>query len=240
MDAERILSAASQTLARQRAGGRRLPAIGRRSVEMRLRHWARKLLRMGLGAMAVIVGAIVAGTVMGGIGFGGIMLPFLALLAVVGSLAWWPRFKVPDRAALNRGTTRTMIANTEVWLEAQRPALPAPAVAIVQDLGRQLDTLGRQLEGIDDKRPQVAEVRKLVGEYLPEVGASYTAIPPHLRAERSGGASPDEAVTESLGRISAEIDTVTRQIAAGEIDRLAIRTRYLDYKYGAGPEGTVS
>lgn len=236
MDTDRILAAASAALGRQRAGGRRLRAIGRRSVEMRLRHWARKLLRMGLGALAVIIGAIVAGTVMGGIGFGGILLTLLALLAVLAGFAWWPRFRVPERATLNRGTTRAMIANTEVWLEAQRPALPAPAVEIVQQLGHQLDTLGRQLEGLDESRPQVAEVRRLVGEYLPEVVASYTAIPPRLRAERSGSASPDEAVTESLGRISAEIDNVTLQIATGQIDRLAIRTRYLDYKYGAGPE----
>lgn len=238
MDSDRTLAAARASLARQRAGGRRLPAIGRRSVEMRLRHWAKKLVRMGLGAVAVIIGAIVAGTAMGGIGFGGIMLALLALLAVIGGFAWWPRFRVPDKAALNRGTARAMIANTEVWLESQRPRLPPPAVEILQHLGGQLDTLGRQLEGLDESRPQVVEVRKLVGEYLPEVIASYTAIPPHLRNERSGGASPDEAVTESLGRISAEIDNVTRQIAAGQIDRLAIRTRYLDYKYGEGPEGS--
>jgi hypothetical protein len=37
-----------------------------------------------------------------------------------------------------------------------------------------------------------------------------------------------------LGKISKEIDSVTRQLASGPLDDLAIRTRYLDYRYGAG------
>ena len=51
------------------------------------------------------------------------------------------------------------------------------------------------------------------------------------REQRAGG-SPDEQIVESLGKISTEIDQVTRQLAAGALDDLAIRTRYLDYKYG--------
>ena len=51
--------------------------------------------------------------------------------------------------------------------------------------------------------------------------------------EPRGGRTPDEQLTESLGKISVEIDSVTRQLAAGAIDNLAIQTRYLDYKYGA-------
>ena len=46
------------------------------------------------------------------------------------------------------------------------------------------------------------------------------------------GSSPDKQLVESLGKISAEIDSVTRQLAEGSLDDLAIRTRYLDYKYG--------
>ena len=30
---------------------------------------------------------------------------------------------------------------------------------------------------------------------------------------------------------------MTRQLAEGSLDDLAIRTRYLDYRYGSGPEG---
>jgi len=53
-----------------------------------------------------------------------------------------------------------------------------------------------------------------------------------LRAEPSAGRSPYQELVCSLEKISSEIDGVTRQLAAGAIDKLAIRTRYLDYKYG--------
>ena len=80
----------------------------------------------------------------------------------------------------------------------------------------------------------MAEIRKLVGEYLPGIVSSYTAIPAHLRAEAAvGGVSPDQSLAESLERISGEIEGVTRQLATGSIDDLAIKARYLDYRYGA-------
>ena len=57
-----------------------------------------------------------------------------------------------------------------------------------------------------------------------------------MRKEQRAGGSPDEQLVESLGKISKEIDHVTRQLADGALDDLAIRTRYLDYRYGAAGE----
>ena len=37
-----------------------------------------------------------------------------------------------------------------------------------------------------------------------------------------------------FGKISKEIDEITRQLAAGDLDALAVRGRYLDYRYGDG------
>ena len=55
-----------------------------------------------------------------------------------------------------------------------------------------------------------------------------------MRYEERGGTNPTKQLLGSLETISFEIDSVTRQLAAGAIDNLAIRTRYLDYKYGEG------
>jgi hypothetical protein len=65
---------------------------------------------------------------------------------------------------------------------------------------------------------------------------AYRKIPAALRKEARAGATPDQQLVESLGKISAEIDSVTRQLADGALDDLAIRTRYLDYRYGAAGE----
>ena len=65
---------------------------------------------------------------------------------------------------------------------------------------------------------------------------AYRKIPAHLRKEQRAGGSPDEQLVDSLGKISNEIDHVTRQLADGALDDLAIRTRYLDYRYGAAGE----
>jgi hypothetical protein len=237
-ESSRILAEARASLVRQQAGGRRVggKSIGRRSAEVKRLHLARKAARIAFAVMAILLGALVAGLVIDGIGFTGIVVTFLAMVAAVGVLATFPRLKVPDLAALNRGDVRTMVARTELWLEAQRPALPAPAVNLIDQIGVQLDGLGLQLEGVDPAEPAVSEVRKLVGEHLPGMVESYRRIPANLRRESREGRNADQQLTEGLGKISAEIDAVTRQLAAGDLDALAVRGRFLDYKYGDGLE----
>lgn len=229
---DRTLAAASQSLAHQRAGGRRVGSIGRRSAEIKRRHRLKKALNMLMATVAILVAAMIAGLVIDGIGVTGILLTGLAVLGALLLFASFPRLKVPSLSALNSGDVRRMVGNTEMWLEAQRPALPAPAVQLVDRIGVQLDALGLQLEKVDQKEPAVAQVRALVGEQLPGLVSTYTSIPAHLRSEQRAGRSPDDELTDSLGKISSEIDSITRQLADGQIDKLAVTTRYLDYKYG--------
>lgn len=230
-DADRILAEARNSLARNRAGGRR-GSIGEGSAAMKRAVTLARFKAMGGSVAAILAAAFVAGIVINGIGITGILLTGLAIFAAVAFFSQFPRLKVPTLAKLNTGDVRTLVGNTELWLESQRRALPAPAVQIVDHLGLQLDALGRQIEGLDPAIPAVGEVRKLVGEHLPELVSAYTSIPPHLRGEARGGRTADDQLADSLGKISAEIDSVSRQLAEGQIDNLAIRTRYLDYRYG--------
>jgi len=243
---DRLLSDGNSLLRDNREGGRHRragagsggsKAIGQGSAALRLRHWRKKLAAMVIAVFAIIVGAMLAGLIVDGIGFAGIMLTALAIVVALFVLARYPRIKVPSRADLNRGDVKQLVARTELWLEHQRPALPAPAAAIVEDIGVQLDALGLQLEHIDPAHPAAAETRKLVGEYLPEMIDSYRRIPAHLRQEERAGATPDTQLAESLRKISGEIDHVTRQLADGALDDLAIRSRYLDYKFGGEIDG---
>lgn len=235
-ESDLILRQARQSLANQRAGGRR-NSIGRRSAALKREHALRKLVRIGMATGAIVFAAMVAGLIIDGIGWTGIITAILAIVAAIAFFGSYPRMKMPSRASLSGGDVRSLVGRTELWLEGQRPALPAPAVQLVDTIGLQLDALGAQLDGLPENTPAAQEVRKLVGEHLPELVSSYASIPRHLRGEERAGRTPDQQLSESLGKISAEIDSVTRQLASGALDNLAIKTRYLDYKYGAGPEG---
>ena len=91
------------------------------------------------------------GIVIDGIGFTGIMVAFLAVVACTFLFSNFPKVRVPKRADLNTGDVRHMVARTELWLESQRPALPPPAVTLVDKIGTQLDALGLQLETVDPR-----------------------------------------------------------------------------------------
>ncbi len=237
-DSDRLIREARTVRDDNRAGGRhrRVAPIGRGSAEMRSRHLRTKLKRIAIAFAAIFVGSIAIGLVIDGLGFIGLMLTVLAAIIALGVLTTFPRLKVPQRADLNRGDVRQMVGRTELWLEAQRPALPPPAINLVDQIGVQLDGLGYQLEGLDQNHPKAREVRSLVGEQLPGMIDSYRKIPSQLRSEKRAGATPDEQLTDSLSKISGEIDSITRQLAEGSLDDLAIKHRFLDYKFGEGAQ----
>ncbi len=237
-DSQRLLAEAKSVLRDNQAGGRhRLvatgPAIGEGSRRLRKSNWMTRIKLIALSLFAIVAASSIAGIVLDGIGFVGVMITFLAIVAAVVVFGNYPRVRLPSRADLTRTQdARQLVARTELWLEQQRPALPAPAVRIVEDIGVQLDALGLQLAHVDPLHPAAGETRKLVGEVLPEMIDSYRKIPAHLRTEERAGSTPDKQLVDSLGKISKEIDSVTRQLAEGSLDDLAIRNRYLDYRYG--------
>lgn len=237
-DSDVILRNARSSLVEQRLGGRRVgsASIGRGSAQVKQRNLMKRVKLIAAAVGAIVVASLVAGIALDGIGFTGIMVTFLAIVAATFIFGNFPKVKVPKREELNRGDTRQLVARTELWLEHQRPALPPPAVTLVDQIGVQLDALGLQLETVDPNHPAAVQTRQLVGEHLPEMIDAYRRIPAQLRREQRAGATPDQQITESLGKISREIDTVTRQLADGALDDLAIRTRYLDYRYGADGE----
>jgi len=232
-----ILRDAKRSLVNNRDFGGRRNSIGRRSAALKREHALKRVKAFGVTVAGIFAAVIAAGIVLDGIGITGVILAFAAMVAASLFFAFVPKIKVPTREALRGSDVKSLVGRTELWLEKQRPALPAPAVQLIDTIGLQLDALGSQLDGLTDNAPAALEVRKLVGDHLPELISTYTSIPRHLRGEAQGGSSPDQHLVDSLGKISTEIDSVTRQLASGAIDNLAIKTRYLDYKYGAGPEG---
>ncbi len=234
-ESDRILREAKTSLAVQRDGGTHRPgprSIGKGSAQLKTKALLKRVRNIALAVVAVWVGAGIFSAVVGPLLFWGLMAAILATVVAIGVFAQFPKVKVPKRAELKLGNPAQMVARTELWLEAQRPALPPPAQVIVDQLGVQLDALGLQLKGLGDNEPAMAEVRELVGEYIPETIDNYRKIPAHLRTEEHAGKTADQRLTESLTKLSGEVDRVTRRLAEGALDDLAIKSRYLEYRYG--------
>ena len=237
-ESQRLIEEGRRLRDDNRSGGRhrRTVSIGEGSAREKRKHLMSKVRNVVIALFALWVGMGVLGLIVDGIGFSGIMALIVASVVAVGIFGNYPKMKVPKRAEINKGNVQQMVARTELWLEHQRPALPPPAVNLVDQIGVQLDGLGYQLDGLDQNHPKAREIRSLVGEQLPEMVDSYRKIPAHLRTEKRAGVTPDEQLTDSLAKISGEIDSITRQLAEGSLDDLAIKHRYLDYKFGSGAE----
>lgn len=238
-DSDRLIGESRALLHDNREGGRhrRAPSIGEGSRRLKKSNLAKRVRNVLIAVFAIWLGAGVLGAIVNGIGILGIAALLVATVVAVAVFAQFPRLKTPTRADITRGgDVRQLVGRTELWLEAQRPSLPPPAITLVDQLGVQLDGLGRQLEGLDQNHPKAREVRSLIGEQLPEMIDSYRRIPAQMRTEQRAGSTPDEQLTQSLKTISGEIDSITRQLAEGSLDDLAIKHRYLDYKFGTAAD----
>jgi hypothetical protein len=234
-ETDRAVSEARRLVADNRAGGRHRAAgksIGKGSADLKMKSLLKRVRNIALAVVAIWIGAGIFSAVVGPLLFWGFMATLLATAIAIGVFSSFPKVKTPKRAELKQGNPQQMVARTELWLEAQRPALPPPAQALVDQIGVQLDALGLQLKGLGDNEPAMAEVRELVGEYIPETIDNYRKIPVHLRGEEHAGKTADERLTESLTKLSGEVDRVTRRLAEGALDDLAIKSRYLEYRYG--------
>ncbi len=208
-------------------------SIGVKSAALKRAHFWGKLGRTALAVGAVIVGAGIAGAILDGIGFWGIMLTGLVGAAAAYLLLKYPKMPIPTTDSLRSTGLGTLAGKTEIWLEGQRAALPPPAVKLVEGIGLRLDQLAPQLQRLDENDPASREVRKLVGEHLPELINGYKRIPETLKRQAHAGKTPEQQLIDGLGLIDREIETMTGQISRGELDKLAVRGRYLEMKYGA-------
>ena len=180
--------------------------------------------------LAIVVATLVIGWIMP-IGMGGALLASALLVAVTLILAF-ARLSTPVAPErLAQVPLKALPAKTEQWLETQRPALPAPAQALLDGIGTRLDMLSPQLATLDEQQPAAAEVRKLLGEQLPELIRGYARVPEPLRAQARNGRSPDAQLADSLKLIDDEIREMSEQLAQGDLDSFATRGRFLEIKY---------
>lgn len=231
VDSSRVLQEAENLLRRMSPEARRLAD---RARARRWRAFIRRLMRAAIAMLAVAVGAALFGLFIAPIGIEGLLLAFVAMAVAAGVMLFWPGAAEPDAATLVQTDLAALPLRTEEWLERQRPALPAPAARLVDGIGLRLEALAPQLQGLDPREPAAAEVRKLIGEELPELIDGYRRVPEALRREARNGMSPDRQLVEGLGVIDSELSRMTEQIASGDLHRLATQGRYLELKYRGG------
>ncbi len=212
-------------------------SIGMKSRALKKTHFWKKVGRIGIAAGAILVGAGIIGMIINGLGFVGVMATVMAIMCAAIFFSSYPKMKVPSAENLPNEKLDVLAGKTEIWLESQRPLLPAPAVKLIDGIGVQLDALAPQLQTLDEREPAAMEVRKLVGEHLPELITGFRKIPPHLQKEPRNGRTPEEQLIGGLKTIGHEIDGMTRKIANGELDKLAVRERYLELKYDKPVDG---
>ncbi|MCP3735016.1 hypothetical protein M9979_09060 [Sphingomonas sp. RP10(2022)] len=178
----------------------------------------------------ILIAAGVAGMVIPLGLFGGLAV-LLLMAAVTIAIAIAPAARAPSEKALREVDIKSLPAKTERWLEAQRPALPAPARGMVDRIGTRLETLSPQLGRLEGREEEAYEVRRLIGEQLPAFVNDYARVPEPLRRVERNGRTPDAELVAGLQLIEQEIADMTARLAQNDLDSLSTRGRFLEMKY---------
>nr|WP_254798799.1 hypothetical protein [Sphingobium sp. AS12] len=185
--------------------------------------------------LAVILGSAVAGFVVP-LGTTGIMIALGVMIAALLLIGLLPTETRVRTEALAETPLTALPLQTEIWLENQRKALPAPAVTLVDSIGVRLEILAPQLERLGPQDPAALEVRRLLADHLPELVTGYQSIPQPLRREERNGRVPEKQLVEGLAVIDAEIGRMSENLASGDLDKLATQNRFLELKYQEAKE----
>ena len=234
-DSDRVMENADAVLRRVSEGHRARLSKRRARRRRRLAGNFRRLSRTTLIAILAVVGI---GLLYNPPGLGGVLF-FTVVTLLIWSIVFFASAE-PDARPEELATVdlARLPQRTENWLEQQRPALPAPAMQLVDQIGLRLDTLGPQLAALDPREPAAVEIRKLIGEELPELIDGYRRVPPSLRGGSSRlGLHPDQQLLDGLSVVDEELARMAEQLASGDLHRLATQGRYLELKYRGDEPG---
>ncbi|WP_375244902.1 hypothetical protein [Sphingomonas parapaucimobilis] len=201
-------------------------------VRRRARSAMQRVILIAIANAVILIAAMVTGLILpGGIGIFGALAAMMLMLAATLAIALAPAPRAPTPAKLAQVDIKALPAQTERWLEAQRPLLPASAVQLVDRIGRRLDTLSPQLAAVDNDTAEAMEVRRLIGEQLPAFLRDYERVPEPLRRVERNGRTPDAQLVDGLKLIEQEIGDMTQRLAQADLDSLSTRGRFLEMKY---------
>ena len=199
-----------------------------RRLERATRSVGRRLRNMILGVFAVVLAAFLYGNIVAPLGFLGLMLTVLGAIVVMVILSSWPGDKAPKLDKLPEMPLATLPAKIETWLEAQRPALPAPAAREVDMVMMQLNRLAPELKQLDPATPEADDARRLLSDHLPRLVKSYAEVP----ATHRGTAEAQAHFRDGLKVVGSELDRLTTDLARERMRALETEGRFLESRYG--------
>ena len=211
---------------RARTSPRQIKAHRRRVVG-----FFRRLKYAFFSVLGVMLAGGLIGTFVTPLGIGGFFLMLVAMAIVFFGILGWPQAAEPTAEQMAKSDLPLLPSQTERWLEAQRPALPAPAQRLADEIGIKLEAIGPQFAQLDPREPAAYEFRKLMAEELPELVEGYQRVPEPMRREARNGTSPDKTLVEGLRVVDEELLRMSEQLASGDLNKLATQGRYLELKY---------
>lgn len=224
-DVDRQVARAGEVLDRTRAA--RALQRGRRRAATSI---TRRVAFAAAADLAILVAAITVGWFVP-LGMGGALLVFALMVVITAALLFANLTPTVRAEQLSAVPLKALPLMTEQWLDTQRALLPAPTQTLIDGIGVRLEALAPQLATLDEQQPAAAEVRKLVGEQLPELIRDYAKVPSALRTVERNGRTPDAQLADGLRLIDAEISQMSAQLAQGDLDLLETRGRFLEIKY---------
>lgn len=225
---ERFLEQATQIVRRLSNEGQRLARRRRR----RLTRIIKGVLWMVVAPFIIIPAMIASGLLLGPRGIEGLIAAPLALFATWGVIAYVTFFRRVRPRSMAKAELAALPAYTEEWLEDARRWLPLVAQPQVDRIAQQLEIMQPQFEGIEREGPAAVELRRLLGQELPELVRGYRKVPAALAREPLyGGASPEQRLIEGLETIDKQLRHMHERLAADGVHAWATHQRYLDLKY---------
>jgi len=211
---------------RSRTSPRAIKAHRRRVVG-----FFRRLKYAFFAVLAVALAGGLVGAFITPLGIWGFFLMMVAMAIVFFGIMGWPQAPEPTPQQMARSDLPLLPSQTERYLEAQRPALPAPAQRLADEIGIKLETIGPQLAQLDPREPAAFEFRKLMAEELPELVEGYKRVPEAMRRSERNGSSPDRQLIDGLKVVDEELARMSEQLISGDLNKLATQGRYLELKY---------
>ena len=213
----------------------------RRRRRQKNRKVLRRFLRAGV-LMAIVTFVILPIMVAGGFLLGPkgveglVAAPLLLFFSYAGILYWTfkrrPELPITLSALPKASEIALLPAQTDDWLDQQRTFLPYAAQTKLDSIGQRLDELALQVQKLDPNQPVALDLRRLLGEELPELVNAYRKVPAGLQTKPlHDGPSPERRLIEGLATIDEQIGHMHERLAAEDLNALATHQRYLDLKY---------